>query len=75
MHWLAAGLALIGLGAVAALLLRQPGVILYDWFVTLRARRLSARPGAAAAPRGGTAAPRGGAVAPGEHGNPASLAG
>lgn len=50
MHWIAIGLLAIGIGALGAALLRNPGVILYDWLVTARSRKLSAARGHAAAP-------------------------
>ncbi|MDQ6214620.1 hypothetical protein [Achromobacter insolitus] len=49
MHWIAVGLAAIGICALGAALLRHPGVILYDWFVTVRSRKRSASRGRAAA--------------------------
>lgn len=49
MHWIAIGLAAIGICALGAALLRHPGVILYDWFVTVRSRKRSASRGRAAA--------------------------
>lgn len=80
MSWLTLSIALIVAAAIGAVLLRHPGVVLYDWIVTrqaaARARRsamarvrpatLQTRPALSAA----HAQPR-----PAEHAEPAALAG
>jgi len=80
MFWLTLSIALILAAAIGAVLLRHPGVVLYDWIVTrqaaTRARRcamararpvmLQTRPVSSAA----QAQPR-----PAEHAEPAALAG
>ncbi|MGS1005791.1 hypothetical protein [Achromobacter anxifer] len=43
MHWLWFGLLGVAASTVIAALLRQPGVLLYDWIATRAARRRAAQ--------------------------------
>ena len=55
MSWPTLVIASVALIAFAAVLLRQPGVVLYDWFAARRAARIATR---IAATRATAAAPR-----------------
>lgn len=65
MSWLTLSIVLILFAAFGAVLLRHPGVVLYDWIVTRQAtsRARAAMPAPQAQPR------------PAEHAEPAALAG
>ncbi|WP_183015035.1 hypothetical protein [Achromobacter sp. UMC46] len=72
MSWLTLSIALIVVAAVGAVLLRHPGVVLYDWIVTRRAAA-RARPAVSLARPVLAGAP--GPQRPAERAEPAALAG
>lgn len=76
MFWLTLCVVLLVAAAVSAVLVRHPGVMLYDWFATRRAAARASRVAAAVPSPSQKAAPAHKARGtPVEHAEPAAIAG
>lgn len=74
MFWLTLCVVLLVAAAVSAVLVRRPGVMLYDWFATRRAAARASRV-AAAVPSQKAASAHKARGTPVEHAEPAAIAG